>query len=75
MRTTISIDDDLMVLVRRHARGRRVSLGRAISDLVHKALTSQTPIRRERGVVVFDLPGDSPAVTTEDVKRLEDQTP
>jgi hypothetical protein len=74
MRTTIQLDDDVFDLVRRVATGRKVSLGQAVSDLVRKGLTSEARVRRERGVVVFDLPEDSPPVTTESVKRLESET-
>ena len=71
MRTTIQLDDDVYELVRRLANNRKVSLGQAVSDLVRKGLSTQGRIRSEQGLVVFDLPEDSPLVTMEDVKRLE----
>ena len=74
MRTTLQLDDDVFDLVRRLASSRKVSLGQTVSDLVRKGLTTQARIRTEKGLVVFDLPDDSPPVTWEGVKRLENQT-
>ena len=74
MRTTLQLDDDVFDLVRRLATSRRVSLGQTVSDLVRKGLNTQARIRTEKGLVVFDLPDDSPLVTMEDVKRLENET-
>lgn len=71
MRTTLQLDDDVFDLVRRLANNRKVSLGQAVSDLVRKGLSTQGRVRPEQGLVVFDLPEDSPLVTMEDVKRLE----
>jgi hypothetical protein len=74
MRTTLQLDDDVFDLVRRLANSRRVSLGRAVSDLVRKGLTTQARVRTEKGLVVFDLPADSPLVNMERVKRLENES-
>jgi hypothetical protein len=74
MRTTLQLDDEVFELVRRLANSRKVSLGQTVSDLVRKGLTTQARIRTEKGLVVFDLPEDSPLVTMECVKRLENET-
>ena len=71
MRTTITLDDDILELATRQARLRGVSLGRTISDLVRRGLGASTPAREKAGVVVFHLPADSPKVTTEEVRRIE----
>lgn len=71
MRTTISLDDDLFELATRQARLRGVSLGKTISDLVRRGLNAQTPARHEKGLLVFELPSDSPKVSTEQVRRIE----
>ena len=71
MRTTLTLDDDLLVLVTRQARLRGVSLGRTVSDLVRRGLSASTPARSKEGVLVFHLPADSPRVTTDDVRRIE----
>jgi len=65
------LDDDVFEIVVRQARLRGVSLGKTASDLVRRGLGAATPVRDEGGVVVFQLPDDSPAVCSETVHRLE----
>jgi len=71
MRTTLTIDDDVLEAAARQARARGVSLGRTVSDLVRRGLAAPTPSTDKDGVTVFRLPDDSPRVTTADVRRLE----
>lgn len=73
VRTTLTLDDDILELAARQARLRGVSLGRAVSDLMRKGLNAATPARDKDGLVVFHLPADSPKVTTEDVRRIESE--
>ena len=70
MRTTLTIDDDLLQAARSLARMRSVSLGTAVSDLARKGLESGCRIRMENGFPVFDVPPGAPPVTTEMVKSL-----
>jgi hypothetical protein len=69
----LTLDDDLLEIAARRARARGVSLGRAISDLARRGLSAPTPSTEKSGLVVFRLPADSPAVTTDDVRRLESE--
>ena len=71
MRTTLTLDDDILELATRQAKLRGVSLGKSVSDLLRKGLNATTPAQEKDGVVVFHLPADSPKVTTEDVRRIE----
>ncbi len=71
MRTTLSIDDDVLPLVQQYARSRSVALGKAVSELVRRGLSLPRPTRTVNGLQVFDLPPDSPKVTTEFVRSLE----
>jgi hypothetical protein len=71
MRTTLNLDDDVADLAARHARSRKVSFGKAVSDLVRRGLNAPTPSTTKDGLVVFQLPSDSPDVTTDAVRRLE----
>lgn len=73
MRTTLTIDDDVLEIVVRQSKARGVSLGRTVSDLVRRGLQAPTPSTAREGVVVFRLPDDSPSVTTDDVRRLESE--
>lgn len=47
------------------------TLGEAVSDLVHRALTVPRPTREVNGVRVFDLPAESPRVTSKKVHELD----
>jgi hypothetical protein len=71
MRTTISLDDDVLQLVRRYAASRSLALGKAVSELVRRAFTVPRPTREVNGVQVFDLPPESPRVTTKKVSELD----
>ena len=71
MRTTLTLDDDVAELAARQAKARGVSLGRTVSDLVRRPLNAPTPSTNQDGLVVFQLPSDSPTVTTGNVRRLE----
>jgi hypothetical protein len=71
MRTTLSLDDDVLRLVKRYAASRRLTLGEAVSVLVQRALTVPRPTKEVNGVQVFDLPAESPRVTTKKVRELD----
>ncbi|MBX3732267.1 MAG: antitoxin [Verrucomicrobiae bacterium] len=71
MRTTLTLDDDVAELAARQAKLRGVSLGKTVSDLLRRGLNAPTPARDKGGLVVFELPADSPKVTTDDVRRIE----
>lgn len=74
MRTTLSLDDEVARLVRRYAEERSIGLGKAVSELLRRGLTSQRPTRTVNGLKVFDLPADSPPVNWQKVKELESDT-
>jgi hypothetical protein len=71
MRTTLTLDDDVLELAARQAKLRGVSLGKTVSDLLRKGLNASTPAQNKEGVLVFHLPAGSPKVTTDDVRRIE----
>ncbi|MBY0495148.1 MAG: ribbon-helix-helix domain-containing protein [Cyanobacteria bacterium] len=71
MRTTLNLDDDVAEAVVRQARARGASIGKTVSELVRRGLNAPTRSARKAGVVVFDLPTDSPKVASADVRRLE----
>jgi hypothetical protein len=71
MRTTLTLDDGILELAARQAKARGLSLGKAVSDLVRRGLNAPTPTTDKDGLVVFQLPADSPEVTTDDVRRIE----
>ena len=71
MRTTLNLDDEVLLLVRQYAEGRSMPLGKAVSELVQRGLRAPLPTKLVNGLVVFELPPDSPTVTTEHVRKLE----
>jgi hypothetical protein len=73
MRTTLNLDDDALEMVRQYSEARSVALGKAASELVRKGFVSPTPTRVVNGILVFDVPLDSPRITTERVKELESE--
>jgi hypothetical protein len=67
----MNLDDDILELATRQAKLRGVSLSRTVSDLLRRGLNAPTPSREEGGIVVFQLPADSPPVTTEELRQIE----
>jgi hypothetical protein len=72
MRTTLEIDDDLMVAVRDAARLRGESLGRTVSDWMRRGLTAQDEpdIEMFDGIPVLMHPPGATQVTSELVRAL-----
>lgn len=73
MRTTVNLDDDVLHMAKQYARNRALGLGKAVSELVRRGINASRPTRTVNGLQVFDLPADSPRITTEDVHSLEDE--
>lgn len=71
MRTTISLDDDVLEIVVRQAKLRGDSLGKTVSDLLRRGLNAPTPSHQKDGLVMFKLPADSPIITTNEVRHVE----
>jgi hypothetical protein len=74
-RTTLTLDDDVFAILKRYASSRSMSMGQAVGDLVRRGLHGGRPTREVNGLVVVDLPPDSPTVRQEDVKQLEAEEP
>jgi len=76
MRTTLTIDDDLMAAARSLARAKSESLGKAISDLARCGLNATPRVRRRprnSEFPVFSVPKGAHSITLEDVRRAEDE--
>jgi len=71
MRTTFTIDDEVLEQVRRYADERSMPVGDAVTELIRKAFRTPTPTKLVNGLRVFDLPPDSPMVTDEKLMQLE----
>jgi hypothetical protein len=73
MRTTIKLDDDIVPLLEEYARSRSLRLGAAISELVRLGLNAPRGTRFVNGLVVFELPPDSPRATAKHIRRLQNK--
>ena len=71
MRTTLNIDDDALDAIKKYADERDISLGQAASDLVHRGAESLPQFKTKNGWVVYDLPSDAPALTSETLEEWE----
>jgi uncharacterized protein YbbK (DUF523 family) len=72
VRTTLNLDDDAFALARNYAESRSLALGKAVSELVRRGLTTPVQTKEVNGFHVVVLPAGSPSVSSEDVKRLQD---
>lgn len=70
MRTTLSIDDDLLEHAKRIARSRRVSLGRVVSELMRRGLEPQ--IEDRDAFPVFEVSSTATPITGEKIREAED---
>jgi hypothetical protein len=73
MRTTLNLDDEAYRIAVQHAKDRGIRLGKAVSELVVRGARARLPVKERNGLFIFDLPKDSPVVTTEMVKRIMDE--
>jgi hypothetical protein len=72
VRTTLDIDEDVLMAARELARPARRSLGSVISELARRGLTPAR-VGVADGVPVIHVPDDTPAITPEMVRRALDE--
>lgn len=75
MRTTLAIEDDALALAREVARRRRLSLGKAVSELVRRGARQPVVTAGRNGLSVVQLPANSPAVSAAAVDALLEELP
>jgi hypothetical protein len=73
MRTTVTIDDDVLNAARSIAASRGVAVGMVLSELARKGLEQPAQYTERNGIAVFCVREDAPIITTEQVKRAEDE--
>ena len=69
MRTTVTIDDDVLAVAKALASRRGSSLGSALSELARRGFRSVVPVRKDEDDTVFVVRADAEAITNEDVYR------
>jgi hypothetical protein len=75
MRTTITIDDDVLVAAKAIAEQRHRPLGEIISDLARRSLHRPQPSKKRNGIPLLSPRADAPLVTLETVNALRDELP
>jgi hypothetical protein len=76
MRTTLSIDDDVLLAARGLAEHSDRTIGEVISTLARKALqTANEPFETRNGVPLIPVRDGGMPVTTELINRLRDELP
>lgn len=73
-RTTLSIEPKAFGIARERARLRRISLGKAVSELIEEAAANRPKTRMEirDGLPVLVSPPGTPKITCEMVKEILD---
>ena len=72
MRTTLDLDDDVLLAARELAAERRRSLGTVISELARRGLTPAR-VDAEGDLPVIRVPAGTPPITAEMVRRALDE--
>jgi hypothetical protein len=73
MRTTLDIDEDVLLVAKQLARQRGQTAGQVISALVRKALDPQRPPRMRNGVPLFTPKRGARKPSLDLVNRLRDE--
>jgi hypothetical protein len=71
MRTTLNIEDDALLVIRKYAEDREISLGQAASDLVNRGAQSIPQFQIKNGWVILDLPSGNAQISNEMLDELE----
>ena len=75
MRTTLDVEEDVLLAAKEIARQRGVAVGKVLSDLARQALTRQVAGATRHGLPLFSVQPGAGVVTLELVNRLRDETP
>jgi hypothetical protein len=73
MRTTLDIDDDVLVAAKELAAAEKASIGKVISELARSALRRGSPAASKTRNGLPLLPGRRALVTAEQVDKLLDE--
>lgn len=75
MRTTIAIDDDVLLAAKAIAEQQNKPVGQIISDLARRALARPKPAATRNGIPLLKPRPNAPLVTLETVNALRDELP
>ena len=75
MRTTLTIDDDVLNAAKAIAEQENKNIGEVVSDLARRSLRRPTRSRTRNGIPLLPRENDATVVTMETVNRLRDELP
>jgi hypothetical protein len=75
MRTTLTIDDDVLDAAKAIAERKSSTIGEVISELARASLRPVASVARRNGVPLLPLKSGGGIVTPSIVKDLQDETP
>lgn len=75
MRTTVTIDDDVLAVARALADRKGSSLGSALSELARRGFKNSPTNGGDADGTVFSVPAAAEPITSEDVYRSLDDWP
>jgi hypothetical protein len=73
MRTTLTLDSDIMSAARQIASAKSKSIGEVISELARRGLEARSKVGTRQGFPVFQVSKGASPLTPEDVRRDEDE--
>jgi len=73
MRTTVDVEEDVLLAAKEIARQQRLSIGKVLSNLCRQALTRHRTGSTRNGVPLFPVQKKAGAATLELVNRLRDE--
>jgi hypothetical protein len=75
MRTTLDLEEDVLMAAKEIARQRGVTVGKVMSDLARQALTREAVEATRNGLPIFPIQSNAGIVTLELVNQLRDENP
>jgi hypothetical protein len=74
VRTTLSIDDDVLAAAKGQAQAQGRSIGEVISDLARQSLRRPVPAAQRNGLPLLPISQDTAQVTLAVVNALRDES-
>jgi hypothetical protein len=75
MRTTLDLEEDVLLAAKEIAKQRGNTVGQVLSGLARQALTRRTPVSTKHALPLFPVQPDAGVVTLELVNHLRDEMP
>ena len=75
IRTTLDLEEDVLLAAKEIARQRGITVGKVMSDLARQALMREASGDTKNGLPIFPIQPEAKIVTMELVNQLRDDTP